>query len=57
MIRIAKPTDPKKIEELRQKINKSSYLQTAVSGIAGILTTGLLQWNGTELIDHDTERS
>lgn len=43
MIRIAKPTDPKKIAELKEKINDESYLSTAIQGIAATLTNEILQ--------------
>ncbi len=38
MIRIAKQTDPKKIAELKVKINDPKYLQTAINRIALSLT-------------------
>jgi hypothetical protein len=49
MIRIAKPTDPHRIADLKQKIHNDRYMQSAMSGIAGVLTRGLLHWNGVEL--------
>ena len=42
MIRIAKQTDPKKIEELKKKINNPAYLETAIRRIAQTLTNELL---------------
>lgn len=45
MIRIAKQTDPKKIAELKSKINDQKYLQTAINRIALSLTTKLFQEN------------
>lgn len=38
MIRIAKQTDPKKLKELKSKINDERYLKTAISRIAITLT-------------------
>jgi len=43
MIRIAKPTDPKKIAELKRKINDTKYLQTAIQSIAQTITKEILQ--------------
>ena len=43
MIRVAKPTDPRKIEELKKKINDKRYLTTAIQSIATTLTKELLQ--------------
>ncbi len=56
MIRIAKPTDPKKIEELKVKINQKAYLNVAITGIAQILTKGLLQWNGVDLAEDGSKQ-
>lgn len=42
MIRIAKPTDPRRIEELKKKINDSHYVNNAIHSIANILTKELL---------------
>jgi hypothetical protein len=42
MIRVAKPSDPKKIEELKKKINDKRYLNTAIQSIATTLTKELL---------------
>lgn len=56
MIRIAKPTDPRKIADLKVKIHNARYLQSAVSGIANMLTRGLLEWNGMELDDETTRQ-
>ena len=42
MIRIAKKTDPKKIEELKKKINDKNYLDRAIDMIAQNLTKNLL---------------
>lgn len=54
MIRIAKPSDPQKIQELKKKIYQDSYLNVAVVGIATILTGGLLEWNGVNLLNDRT---
>jgi hypothetical protein len=43
MIRVAKPSDPKKIEELKKKIHDKRYLATAIQSIAGTLTKEILQ--------------
>ncbi|MFO7848648.1 MAG: hypothetical protein R6V67_01700 [Spirochaetia bacterium] len=42
MIRVAKPSDPKKIEYLKKKINDKQYLSTAIKSIATTLTKELL---------------
>ena len=42
MIRVAKPSDPKKIEELKKKINDRRYLSTAIQSIATTLTKELI---------------
>ncbi len=42
MIRIAKPTDPKRIAELKKKINKKQYIDLAISRIANSLTKELM---------------
>ena len=44
MIRIAKQTDPKKIEELKKKINNEDYLSIAIKIIAQSLTKELIQY-------------
>ena len=38
MIRIAKESDPKRLAELKEKINDEIYLSTAISSIAYTLT-------------------
>lgn len=38
MIRIAKPTDQKKLEELKKKIGDKIYLEYAIQQIAQTLT-------------------
>lgn len=42
MIRIAKKSDPKKLEELKQKIKDQTYLSSAIQQIAGVITKELL---------------
>ncbi|MFP4562500.1 MAG: hypothetical protein ACLFRY_04240 [Spirochaetia bacterium] len=43
MIRIAKPTDQKKLEELKKKIGDEFYLEFAIKQIAQTLTKEILQ--------------
>ncbi len=43
MIRIAKQTDPKKLEELKKKINDETYMAHAIQSLAVILTKELTQ--------------
>jgi hypothetical protein len=45
VIRIAKKTDPKKLEELKKKINDEKYLSIAIDLIAQNLTKSLLHEN------------
>ena len=45
MIRIAKNTDPKKIAELKKKINDKKYLNVAIVSIANTLTKEIFQLN------------
>ncbi|MDY7028365.1 MAG: hypothetical protein SVR04_08725 [Spirochaetota bacterium] len=42
MIRIAKQTDPKRLEELKKKINDQRYLNTAINSLALIITKEIL---------------
>ena len=42
MIRIAKPSDPKKIAELKKKINDKKYLDTAIQSLAQTITKEML---------------
>ncbi len=42
MIRIAKPTDPKKIAELKKKINDKKYLDAAIQTLAHTITKEML---------------
>ena len=46
MIRIAKPTDPKKIAELKKKIDSKEYLEVAIARIANTLTKELMGLKG-----------
>jgi hypothetical protein len=43
MIRIAKPTDYEKLEELKKKIGDKIYLEYAIQQIAQTLTKEILQ--------------
>ena len=45
MIRIAKHTDPKKIAELKEKINDKKYLNIAIKSIANTLTKEIFHLN------------
>ncbi|MCK4541859.1 MAG: hypothetical protein KAU17_06455 [Spirochaetales bacterium] len=42
MIRIAKKTDPKKLAELKKKINDESYINLAINRIAQTLTKEII---------------
>jgi hypothetical protein len=42
MVRIAKKTDPVKLEELKKKINDEKYLSLAIQQIAQILSSEIL---------------
>ena len=42
MIRIAKPSDPKKIAELKKKIHDQMYLSRAIHSIAHTLTNEIV---------------
>lgn len=42
MIRIAKQTDPKRLAELKKKINDEVYLSMAIQRIANTLTKEIL---------------
>ena len=46
MVRIAKQTDPKKLEELKTMINDDKYLQIAIQRIATKLTNEIVNRNG-----------
>jgi len=43
MIRIAKQTDPRKLAELKKKINDKDYLAFAIRKIAQIFTNEIVQ--------------
>lgn len=45
MVRIAKNTDPKKLEELKSKINDQYYLTLAIQRIATRLTNEIVNHN------------
>jgi|SaaInl8_200m_RNA_FD_contig_21_3202817_length_233_multi_4_in_0_out_0_2 hypothetical protein len=45
MIRIAKNTDPKKIAELKKKINDRKYINVAIMSIANTLTKEIFHLN------------
>ncbi|MDX9802371.1 MAG: hypothetical protein RBT69_13655 [Spirochaetia bacterium] len=42
MVRIAKKTDPVKLEELKKKINDEKYLSLAIQQIAQVLSSEIL---------------
>ena len=42
MIRIAKPSDPRKIAELKKKIHDKSYINMAIIKIANTLTKEIM---------------
>ena len=48
MVRIAKQTDPVKLEELRVKINDRRYLRVAIDRIAIKLTDEIVNRTGTK---------
>ncbi len=48
MVRIAKQTDPVKLEELKVKINDQHYLQLAIDRIAIKLTDEIVNRNGNK---------
>ncbi len=43
MVRIAKKSDPKRLEELKKKINDINYINNAIVKIAQDLTQNLLR--------------
>ncbi len=45
MVRIAKNTDPKKLAELKKKIDDKKYLNRAILTIANTLTKEIYQLN------------
>ena len=48
MVRIAKQTDPVKLEELRVKINDQRYLRVAIDRIAISLSDEIVNRNGNK---------
>ena len=42
MVRVAKPTDPKKLAELKEKIRDKYYLEMAIVRIANTLTKEIM---------------
>ena len=42
MVRIAKPTDPKRLADLKQKIRDKYYIEMAVARIANTLTKEIM---------------
>ncbi len=42
MVRVAKPTDPKKLAELKKKIRNQSYLDIAIARLANTLTKEIM---------------
>ncbi len=48
MVRIAKPSDPKRLEELKHKIQDAGYLANAIQSIAVKLTNELMQAEAEE---------
>jgi hypothetical protein len=46
MIRIAKPTDLAKIQELKKKIDDEMYMKTAIQQLAQTLTKKLINIDG-----------
>ena len=43
MVRIAKKTDPRRLEELKRRINDENYIALAIMKIAQDLTQNLLK--------------
>ena len=43
MVRIAKKTDPRRLEDLKRKINDEKYLEYAISKIAQELTQNMMK--------------
>lgn len=43
MVRIAKQTDPKRLEDLKKKINDKRYLNVAINSLAITITKEILQ--------------
>ena len=51
MVRIAKETDPTRLEELRKKINDEEYLSIAIHQMALILSTEILNLDDEDPIN------
>ena len=45
MVRIAKETDPAKLEVLKEKINDENYLSVAIQQLAQILSSEILNFD------------
>jgi len=45
MVRVAKNTDPRKLVELKQKIDDRLYMESAIKRIAATLTEELINMN------------
>ncbi len=45
MVRIAKNTDPKKLHELKHKIDDKLYMESAIKRIAATLTEEIVNMN------------
>ena len=45
MVRIAKETDPAKLEALKEKINDENYLSVAIQQLAQILSSEILSFD------------
>jgi len=45
MVRIAKQSDPRKLEELKSKINDQLYINLAIQRIAAQLTHEIVNYN------------
>ncbi len=43
MVRIAKKTDPRRLEELKRRINDDKYIALAISKIAQDLTLNMIK--------------
>jgi hypothetical protein len=46
MVRVARKTDPKRIVELKKKINDTKYIDAAIQKIAQTLTNEIMQRTG-----------
>ncbi len=54
MVRIAKQTDPVKLEELKGKINDQSYIRVAIDRIAIKLTDEIVSRRGEDRHGYST---